>query len=399
MYGRSVAFRFTVTTGKEHARGFELRWEAKLHLIPRCLKPCSSRSPPLGRGMIQVMGRAATGIQARWRGMACRMALARRATEDALGKRRTVSAVTIQTAARRRAAIAKHGPRLTLGDARRKREARAAAEAARPRRRWNRGGPAAGPGSVTAAPPPAGTGAAAGAGGSGGGSGGGGVAKVAASASQPVASSYSGGAASSSSSTAASSSRKKLEKRDIADKEPARAWEQGPPNPAAEAGRTSDGGGGGGGGDSGDSDPTSNSERKDDGSDQRSSLCASSGAGDEGRGDENLDSGGLPAAKKGASEEATLRFVRESIHAAVIKAGARVSIIGGEVGVGVALATSNVAGDSAATKVLTETAVPATAAAAAAAAADGDLSTDGGGGGGGGGVPAGVAGSASKPAP
>ena len=341
--------------------------------------------PPLDRGMIQVMGRAATGIQARWRGMACRMALARRATEDALGKRRTVSAVTIQTAARRRAAIAKHGPRLTLGDARRKREARAAAEAARPRRRWNRGGPAAGPGSVAAAPPPAGTGAAAGAGGSGGGSGGGGVAKVAAS--------------SSSSSPAASSSRKKLEKRDIADKEPARAWEQGPPNPAAEAGRTSDGGGSGGGGDSGDSDPTSNSERKEDGNGQRSSLCASSGAGDEGRGDENLDSGGLPAAEKGASEEATLRFVRESIHAAVIKAGARVSIIGGEVGVGVALATSNVAGDSAATKVLTETAVPATAAAAAAAAADGDLSTDGGGGGGGGGVPAGVAGSASKSAP
>ncbi|CAN0284261.1 unnamed protein product, partial [Ectocarpus fasciculatus] len=90
--------------------------------------------------MIQVMDRAAAKIQARWRGVACRMGLARKATDDALGKRRTVSAVTIQAAARRRAAIGRYGSKLTLGAARREREARAAAEAARPRRRRNRGG-------------------------------------------------------------------------------------------------------------------------------------------------------------------------------------------------------------------------------------------------------------------
>lgn len=85
---------------------------------------------------------AATKIQAPWRGMACRMALACRAKENALWKRKTVSAITIQTAARRRLAVARHGPKLTLGVVRREREARAAAEAAKPRRRWNRGGPA-----------------------------------------------------------------------------------------------------------------------------------------------------------------------------------------------------------------------------------------------------------------
>ncbi|CAM9659874.1 unnamed protein product [Ectocarpus sp. 12 AP-2014] len=90
--------------------------------------------------MVQVMDRAAAKIQARWRGVACRMGLARKATDDALGKRRMVSAVTIQAAARRRAAIVRYGSKLTLGAARREREARAAAEAARPRRRWNRGG-------------------------------------------------------------------------------------------------------------------------------------------------------------------------------------------------------------------------------------------------------------------
>ncbi|CAM9394532.1 unnamed protein product [Ectocarpus sp. 6 AP-2014] len=87
-----------------------------------------------------VMDRAAAKIQARWRGVACRMGLARKATDDALGKRRMVSAVTIQAAARRRAAIVRYGSKLTLGAARREREARSAAEAARPRRRWNRGG-------------------------------------------------------------------------------------------------------------------------------------------------------------------------------------------------------------------------------------------------------------------
>ncbi|CAM9792568.1 unnamed protein product, partial [Scytosiphon promiscuus] len=91
----------------------------------------------------EVMGRAAATIQARWRGTSSRMALDRWAVEDSLRDRRAVSAVTIQTAARRRIAIARHGSRLTLGAARRKREARAAAEAARPRRRWNRGGPTA----------------------------------------------------------------------------------------------------------------------------------------------------------------------------------------------------------------------------------------------------------------
>lgn len=59
--------------------------------------------------VIQVMDRAADKIQARWRGVACRMGLARKATDDALGKRRTVSAVTIQAAARRRAAIGRCG--------------------------------------------------------------------------------------------------------------------------------------------------------------------------------------------------------------------------------------------------------------------------------------------------
>ncbi|CAM9975820.1 unnamed protein product [Ectocarpus sp. 4 AP-2014] len=92
----------------------------------------------------RVMDRAAAKIQARWRGVACRMGLARKATDDALGKRRMVSAVTIQAAARRRAAIVRYGSKLTLGAARREREARAAAEAARPRRRWNRVGGAGG---------------------------------------------------------------------------------------------------------------------------------------------------------------------------------------------------------------------------------------------------------------
>ncbi|CAM9876719.1 unnamed protein product, partial [Hapterophycus canaliculatus] len=55
----------------------------------------------------EVMGRAAATIQARWRGTSCRMALDRRATEDSLRERKTVSAVTIQTAARRRIAIAR----------------------------------------------------------------------------------------------------------------------------------------------------------------------------------------------------------------------------------------------------------------------------------------------------
>lgn len=90
-----------------------------------------------------VTDQAAAKIQARWRGMACRMELARRGKEDALWKRKTVSAITIQAAARRRFAVARYGPGLTLGAARRQREARAAAEAARPRRRWNRGGPTA----------------------------------------------------------------------------------------------------------------------------------------------------------------------------------------------------------------------------------------------------------------
>ena len=88
-----------------------------------------------------VMDRAATKVQARWRGMACRMALTHRREEDALWKRKTVSAVTIQTAARRRCMMARYAPKLTLRAARRQREAREAAEAARPRRRRNRGGP------------------------------------------------------------------------------------------------------------------------------------------------------------------------------------------------------------------------------------------------------------------
>lgn len=88
-----------------------------------------------------VMDQAATEIQAHWRGMSCRMALIRKGKEEDLWARKTVSAITIQAAARRRLAAALYGPRLTLGAARRRREARAAAEAARPRRRWNRGGP------------------------------------------------------------------------------------------------------------------------------------------------------------------------------------------------------------------------------------------------------------------
>lgn len=84
---------------------------------------------------------AATMIQARWRGKACRMALARWSLEDALRKRKMVSAVTVQAAARRRIAVSQFGPKLTLGVARRQREARVAAEALIPRRRWNRSGP------------------------------------------------------------------------------------------------------------------------------------------------------------------------------------------------------------------------------------------------------------------
>lgn len=53
-----------------------------------------------------------------------------------------MSVLTIQTAARRRLAVARYGPRLTLVIARREREARAAVEAARPRRRWKGGAPA-----------------------------------------------------------------------------------------------------------------------------------------------------------------------------------------------------------------------------------------------------------------
>lgn len=89
-----------------------------------------------------VVDSAAAKIQARWRGMSCRMALARRRREEALWKRQTASAITIQAAGRRRLAVARYGPQLTLVVARREREARAAAEAARPRRRWKGGAPA-----------------------------------------------------------------------------------------------------------------------------------------------------------------------------------------------------------------------------------------------------------------
>eukprot|EP00903_Cladosiphon_okamuranus_P010425 g9861.t1 len=300
----------------------------------------------------EVMGRAATRIQACWRGMACRMALARRATEDALGKRRAVSAVTIQTAARRRAAIAKHGSSLTLGTERRKREARAAAEAARPRRRWNRGGPSAGSGSAAAtaaAPPPAGTGMGAGVGCGGGG--GIGADKADAASSACVASAS--GNASAGSSQVASSSGKKLGKGDnVVGEEPAHGWEQGPPNPTAEAGGKQEGGGGGGDG----------GDRKKDGGDAERGGPSESGVGDEGRGDESLHGGALPGVKKKrASQQATLRFVRESVHAAVVNAGAIVSSTGGEAGVGVHLATPDVLGDLDSTGVATEVVVPATA--------------------------------------
>lgn len=93
-----------------------------------------------------IMGRAAAKIQARWRGMACRMALSRRSKENALWRRKTVSAITIQATVRRRLAVARIRPKLTLWAARKEREARAATEAARPRRRRNRGGPATGAG-------------------------------------------------------------------------------------------------------------------------------------------------------------------------------------------------------------------------------------------------------------
>lgn len=98
-----------------------------------------------------LMCRAAAKIQGRWRGMACRMALSRRYKEDALRRRKTVSAITIQAAARRRLAVARVGPKLSLGVARREREERAAAEAVKPRRRWNRGIPAAGAAGTDAA--------------------------------------------------------------------------------------------------------------------------------------------------------------------------------------------------------------------------------------------------------
>lgn len=89
-----------------------------------------------------VMDSAAARIQARWRGMSCRMELDLRRKQDALWRRQTVSAVTIQSAARRRLAVARYGSGLTLVAARREREARAAIEAKRPRRRWKGGAPA-----------------------------------------------------------------------------------------------------------------------------------------------------------------------------------------------------------------------------------------------------------------
>ena len=136
-----------VVRGFLERRRYEIRWavwdeerrRAGASLIQRTFRSYRKR---MGWHLLEsgVMDRAATKVQARWRGMSCRMALTRRREENALWNRRNVSAITIQTAARRRCMVARYGPRLSLRIARRKREAHAAAEARRPRRRWNRRG-------------------------------------------------------------------------------------------------------------------------------------------------------------------------------------------------------------------------------------------------------------------
>ena len=86
-----------------------------------------------------IMDCAATKIQAQWKGRVCRKELASREKEEAFWRRKTAAAITIQSAIRRRIATTHYEPKLTLGATRRKREERAAAESARPRRRSNRG--------------------------------------------------------------------------------------------------------------------------------------------------------------------------------------------------------------------------------------------------------------------
>lgn len=146
----AMATRMTkVVRGFLERRRVKRRWRAwdlerrrvATERIQRCFRAYRKRMgwKDLESGVVDC---AAAKIQARWRGMSCRMALARRRRDEALRKRQTASAITIQTAGRRRLAVARYGPRLTLVLARREREARAAAEAARPRRRWKGGAPA-----------------------------------------------------------------------------------------------------------------------------------------------------------------------------------------------------------------------------------------------------------------
>lgn len=290
------------------------------------------------------------------------MALARRAIEDAAGKRRTVSAVTIQAAARRRAAIARYGPNLTLGAARRKREARAAAEAARPRRRWNRGGPsAAGPGgAATVAPAVV---AATGVGGKGngstpetrdvkshrlaesknrgsisgvedrnaGGGGGHGVKR----GTTTTAESPQRKAGGHHTRPVASSSKKELDQQQQRNlKEPAQAWEHGRSHSKATAktsgGAKSSGGGGGSGvnfmvptTDNTNMNSSNNADKPggiSGSSGEESSIITEGSVGDdEGRHDKGLNLSVVETRR--ASQEASERFVRDSIQAAVLKAG------------------------------------------------------------------------------
>lgn len=61
-----------------------------------------------------IMNGAAVRIQARWRGLACRMALAIEKRRRALFRRQTVSAITIQAAVRRRLAMSRYRTDLSL---------------------------------------------------------------------------------------------------------------------------------------------------------------------------------------------------------------------------------------------------------------------------------------------
>lgn len=165
--------------------------------------------------------------------------------------------------------------------------------------------------------------------GGGGGGGGGRGATTTAESSPRQAGASSGGPAR----PVASSSKKELDQHQQQQqnaKEPAHAWEHGPSNPKAK--QTSGGVKSGGGGNS--SAPTTDNTNTNNRSgttgnpegmggssgENRSSKDESGGGGDEGCDDEGLSGGALSGVETHASQEASRRFVRDSIEAAVVKA-------------------------------------------------------------------------------